>query len=98
MSNASVIGRWFLLLIAILLLARDVLRIKRKERKLPSAIASVAVTVGLVVLLAVQFNFLSNYSETSMVISAVLILGGIAFDLGTTLRNKFKADTRNSSI
>jgi hypothetical protein len=91
--------KWVLLLVAAAVLGYgERTRIRRKESSLPEVVANIAVSSGLIGLLAYPLNVLGNFSERILSISEVLILGGVALGLSSALYNKFRGGAGKNSI
>src|SRR6266480_2732903 len=96
--STNLVAKVILLLLAISVLGHETMRAKRRGRNAPELIAIVAVSVGLILLLAYQFTSLGDSSERAVSISGLLILGGVAVDLIATVYHKFSANEDRSSI
>lgn len=96
--STSLVAKVILLLLAISILGFAAIRTRRTGRTILEVIAIVVVSVGLILLLAYQFNLLGDLSERALSISGVMILGGVAFDLIARMYKKLTGDPDKSSI
>ena len=97
MVITSLLGRVILVLLATGFLIYELMRIKRSASNLPERISALAVTMGIVGLFVDSFNPTGVHATTIMSISAALILGGIALDLGSSIYRKLAAGTDKRS-
>jgi glucan phosphoethanolaminetransferase (alkaline phosphatase superfamily) len=81
-SSTTLLTKWILLLlVAASVFVYDMTRSRQRGRRLPERLAYAAVILGLVGLLAYQFNLIGNFSDRALSIATTMILGGAAVDL-----------------
>ena len=97
MLTASLLGKVVLVLLGLGFLVYEVIRIRRTHSNFPEKISGLAVSIGVLGLFVDSFNFAPSRTTTIMSISAALILGGIALDLGFGLYRRLVAGTDKGS-